>query len=118
MPFSIAHFCFDGQLRYQILHIDQQKFIVEIYHTISDGSTLNCITPSCIILIAEWCSGYGLSFVIWTTQIQLRVTTHAADSSYLSIHRPSCYTRASYRCDFLFLIVKSFLFAHSGVVIP
>ena len=43
-------------------------------------------------MIAEWGSGYGLSFAIRTSQIQLRATTHAADGSFLSIHRPSCYT--------------------------
>ena len=43
-------------------------------------------------MIAELGSGYGLSFVIRTSQIQLRATIHAADSSFLSIHRPACYT--------------------------
>ena len=64
-----------------------------IYLPWSDGSTINCIFPSYIILISEWRSAYGLSFAIPTSQIQLRATTHSADSSFLSIHRPSCYTK-------------------------
>ena len=72
-----------------------------------------------MIHVAEWRSGYGLSIMIRTSQIQLRATTHAADSSFLSsIHRPSCYTRVhQINLIFLFLMLKSVLFAaHAGVL--